>query len=79
MNLSDDVSFDADFRDVGRLPNPAVPEYVELNSRLGWRVSSTLELSLSGFNLLHARHLEYQTGGSDEVARSVFLETKWRF
>ena len=79
MSLSDDINFDADLRDVGVLANPKVPEYVELNSRLGWRVSERLELSLSGFNLLHARHLEYQTGSSDEVARSVFVETKWHF
>ena len=79
IRLSDDLNFDADLRDVGVLHNPAVPEYVELNSRLGWRVSPTLELSLSGFNLLHARHLEYQTGSGDEIPRSFFVESRWRF
>ena len=79
IRLSDDLNFDADLRDVGKLANPAVPEYVELNSRLGWRVSPTLELSLSGFNLLHARHLEYQTGGGDEIPRSFFVESRWHF
>jgi iron complex outermembrane receptor protein len=77
MNLPDDLNLDVDFHYVGALPNPAVPEYVEANARLGWRVSETLDLSLSGFNLLHGQHLEYP--GSDKIRRSVFLETRVRF
>ena len=79
FRLADTVSLDGDFRDVGALPDPKVPEYVELNARLSWRISDMLELALSGFNLLHARHLEYQTGDSEEVRRNFFVETKWRF
>ena len=77
MKLLDDIIFDADFRDVGQLPNPRVPEYVELNARLGWHVSDTLEISLSGFNLLHGHHVEFTPG--DEIRRNFFLETRWRF
>ena len=43
MDLGDDLNFDADLRDVGALPDPKVPEYVELNARLGWHVSDTLD------------------------------------
>jgi iron complex outermembrane receptor protein len=78
MNLSDSVTLDADLRDVGALPDPKVPEYAELNLRLGWRVVGGLELSVSGFNLAHARHLEYVTGPDAEVVRSVLVESKWR-
>jgi iron complex outermembrane receptor protein len=77
MNLMDGLAFDADLRDVGKLPDPAVPEYVELNARLGWRVSDTLEISLSGFNLLHGHHVEFSPG--DEIRRNFFLETRLRF
>ena len=77
MNLPHDLNFDTDFRYVGALPNPAVPEYVEMNARLGWKVSDTLSLSLSGYNLLHGQHVEYSPG--DEIRRSVFLETRLRF
>jgi len=66
-------------RDVGMLHDPKVPEYVELNARLGWHISPSLELSLSGFNLLHGKHLEFVTGSEDTIPRSVFLETSWRF
>ena len=77
MNLLDNLTFDTDFRDVGQLPNPVVPEYVELNARLGWRASDTLEISLSGFNMLHGHHVEFAPG--DEIRRNFFLETRWRF
>jgi iron complex outermembrane recepter protein len=77
MDLIDNLTFDADFRDVGALPDPKVPEYVEANARLAWHVTDRLDLSLSGFNLLHGHHVEYLPG--DEIRRSFFLETRWRF
>ena len=79
IRLSDALSFDANLRYVGELADPKVPDYVEMNARLGWKVSPVLELSLSGFNLLHAHHLEYVTGTQDLIGRSVFAESKWRF
>ena len=54
-----------------------VPEYVELNSRLAWKVNDQWELAISGFNLLHAQHVEYAPG--DEIPRSVYIETRFRF
>jgi iron complex outermembrane receptor protein len=77
MDLIDNLTFDADFRDVGALPDPKVPEYVEANARLAWHVTDRLDLSLSGFNLLHGHHVEYLPG--DEIRRNFFLETRWRF
>jgi iron complex outermembrane receptor protein len=77
MNLPYDLNFDADFRYVGALPDPAVPEYVELNSRLAWKVTDTLSVALAGYNLLHAQHLEY--AGGDQIRRSVYFETRLRF
>ena len=77
MNLGDAVNFDADLRYVGALPDPKVPEYVELNARLGWKVSDTISLALSGYNLLHGQHLEY--AGGAEIRRGVYLETRLRF
>jgi iron complex outermembrane receptor protein len=77
MNLGEDVNFDADFRYVGALPDPKVPEYVELNARLAWRLNDTLSLALSGYNLLHGQHLEYP--GASPVRRGAYLETRLRF
>jgi iron complex outermembrane receptor protein len=77
INILPDLTWEADFRYVGKLPNPVVPEYVELNSRLAWKVNDQWELAISGFNLLHAQHVEYAPG--DEIPRSVYIETRFRF
>jgi iron complex outermembrane receptor protein len=79
MNLGRDVSFDADLRYVGALPNPPVPDYAELNLRLGWRVTDRLEVAVSGQNLLHDKHLEYTSLTSDLIKRSFFIDTRWKF
>ena len=79
MVLSTRWTLNADLRKVGPLPNPHVPGYVELNARLGWKVSDRLELSLAGFNLLHPAHQEYVFPGSDRSGRSVLLDTRLRF
>jgi iron complex outermembrane recepter protein len=74
------VSWYADVRYVGALPHPVVPEYAELNTRLAWNVTSRLELSASGFNLLHARHIEFfEDGQTDEIPRSFYFQSRWRF
>ncbi|THD78015.1 MAG: TonB-dependent receptor [Phenylobacterium sp.] len=77
MDLGPAVTWDAQLRYVSALPDPALPAYTELNTRVGWRVSPKLELSLSGFNLLHARHVELP--GASAVPRTVFAELRWGF
>jgi iron complex outermembrane receptor protein len=79
MNLSDRWTLYADLRGVSALPDPKVPGYVELDARLGWRVNDRLELSLSGFNLLHAWHQEYVVASSDRIPRSVSFDTRVKF
>ena len=78
MNLGPHVTFDADLRYVGALPDPHIPSYVELNSRIAWALTQHLELAVSGFNLLHARHQEYP-GPAGEIPRSLFAELRARF
>jgi iron complex outermembrane receptor protein len=74
------VSWDAFLRYVGKLPNPGVPEYVELNTRVAWAVTPYLEFAVSGFNLLHSRHPEFvEAGITDQVPRSFYVETRVRF
>ena len=78
MNLGRAFTLDAELRYVAPLPDPPVPSYVELNGRLGWNISDRVQLSLSGFNLLHARHLEFPPPAT-YVPRSFFAEARWRF
>jgi iron complex outermembrane recepter protein len=82
MDIGSGLTLDADLRWIGMLPNPKVPEYVELNTRLAWDVSDKWQIALSGFNLLHAHHIEYELAGAttgDEVDRSVFVQARYRF
>ncbi len=78
MNLGSNITLDADLRHVGPLPDPAVPAYVELDARLGWRPTTLWELSVSGSNLLHARHVEFSAPAND-VERSFVVAVRRRF
>ena len=76
MDLGRAVTFDLDFRAVGRLKGAAVPAYAELGGRLAWAVSDHLTLSVTGANLLHDRHVEY--AGGDTISRKVLAGLEWR-
>jgi len=87
MNLSETVALDLSLRKIGALPAPFSPSYVELDGRIGWNVSKSLEISLRGLDLLHRNHVEFGTTTSTlqvgpigvETGRSVFLDAKWKF
>jgi iron complex outermembrane receptor protein len=61
------------------LPNPRVASYIELNSSIGWNVNDAIRLSLSGFNLLHNRHMEFPASEANAVPRSYAVGLQWRF
>lgn len=80
INFGHGVTWDVGMRDVGMLPHPGVPEYVELDMRLGWDITQSLQVSLSGFNLLHAQHMEFlEDGTTTEVPRSIYAQVRVRF
>jgi iron complex outermembrane recepter protein len=79
MNLSSNLTLDADLRYVSTLPNPEVHAYEELNARLGWHLSKHWDAALSGQNLLHARHQEFSVPPSDAISRSAMLDARWKF
>lgn len=67
-------------RAVDELPSPSVPRYVELDARLGWRVTEGLELSLAGLNLLDSSHPEVGALPTRrEVPRSIYVGARVRF
>jgi iron complex outermembrane receptor protein len=72
-------SVDAMLRHIGELPSPENPDYTELSARVAWRASPSLELALSGFNLLDERHSEYAVPTAREIPRSVYAEARWTF
>jgi iron complex outermembrane receptor protein len=78
--------FELDLRQVGALPNPANRAYAELDARLAWTVSPSVELSVKGSDLIHPHHLEFGTGPAPlqlgatgaETGRAFFIEVRWR-
>ena len=77
VDLPSDLHVSVNLRKVASLPSPAVPGYGEAALRLGWQVRPTLEVSLTGVNLLHKRHREFGTAA--EVPRHVVAGARWGF
>ncbi|MRV73094.1 TonB-dependent receptor plug domain-containing protein [Duganella sp. FT92W] len=67
---------DVAVRHVGALATPAVPAYTAVDLRLGWRVSPTMELRLSGTDLFHKGHVEFRSSATTvpiRIERTVAL------
>jgi iron complex outermembrane receptor protein len=79
FDLPRNVQLDAGFRHVSRIRDQSVPAYQELDGRLAWQFSSTLDFSIAGRNLLHRRHAEFGAAATRrEVERSVYGQLVWR-
>ncbi len=80
MNFGGGVTWDADLREVARLPHPEVPGYTELDTSIGWAINNTWRVSLTGNNLFHSQHMEFlEDGESTEVPREIFAQATMRF
>lgn len=77
MNIGPNLTVDADLRYVSKRPEPRVESYTELSARAGWRVSDTLQLFVSGANLLHKSHFEYAQPRSNRIPRRVLVGLQW--
>jgi iron complex outermembrane receptor protein len=78
FNISRTFTIEANFRHVGRLPDPVVPAYSEIGGRIGWRISDRMQVSVSGLNLLHKWHQELPVDAANQVPRSIMAGLKWR-
>lgn len=80
VTVTEGVTWDVFVRQIGALRYPPVPGYTELDTSVGWEVTKSLRLSLSGFNLLHPHHLEFITDNlATNVPRSVLAQATIRF
>jgi iron complex outermembrane receptor protein len=79
MDLPQGFDLYIGLRQIGSLPDIGVPSYFEVDMRLGWRVTPTLELSLTGQNLVHARHAEQTQPPILEIPRSWFAGVRYSF
>ena len=72
--------WDTALRYVGPINQQALPGYLEMDLRLGWRPTPAWEVSLLGQNLLHDHHPEFNSPGSRrELRRAVYVKASWRF
>ena len=81
VDLPGDIELDGVLRRVGALPHPVVPDYAELDLRIGWHPSAQWELSLVGQNLLHAHHPEFQLSSPtrEEYQRGAYVRLVWHY
>ncbi|HXA17395.1 MAG TPA: TonB-dependent receptor [Thermoanaerobaculia bacterium] len=83
MQLPRQLELDTSAYYAGRIAND-VPSYLRLDAQLSWRPARRWELSISGQNLLHARHAEFApvNGQSESITlaqRTVNGKVTWRF
>jgi iron complex outermembrane recepter protein len=78
MDLGAHVRFNATFRYVGTLPSPRLDDHTELSAALQWQVRPSIELSVTGLNLMSDRHLEYPAPSGAYIQRAVFFQVEWR-
>jgi len=79
MDVAPNVQLYVALRQVGALSDVGVPAYFEADLRLAWRVKPNLELSIAGYNLVHAHHAEATAPPIQEIPRSGYVGARWSF
>jgi len=82
IDLSAQIELDLWLRYVDRLRRDDIPSYLELDTRLGWKLQPNLELALVGQNLLDSQHPEFPRETlfnvlPTEVQRGVYVKLTW--
>ncbi len=78
MDLPGGFELDPTARYVDVLPAEAIPAYWTMDLRLGWRPADSLELSVTGQNLLQPHHPE-SNENVNEIQRGVYGKATWRW
>lgn len=81
MDLSGRIEIGAVLRYIGKLPDPAVPEYVGLDMRLACKIAKKMEVNIVGQNLVNSSHTEFIPSSPQpkDVERSVYVKLVCRF
>jgi outer membrane receptor for monomeric catechols len=85
LNLTRRLEWDTALYYVGQLADGgsgATPSYLRLDTRLGWRIGESLELSIVGQNLQAPDHAEYHDAFAvlhTLAQRSIFGKLTFRF
>lgn len=74
------VEWDLMLRQVGPLPNPAVPRYTTIDARVGLLLVRGLDLSVTGRNLLQPEHAEWGAPAERSLyERTAFVQLRWQW
>jgi iron complex outermembrane receptor protein len=83
LELSKNISWDANTYFVGRLPAQFVASHTRLDSQLTWRIAERVELNIVGQNLIRDHHAEFndqlQSVNSSLIKRSAYAKLTWHF
>jgi iron complex outermembrane receptor protein len=74
VNIAGKIEWGTVFRYIGKLPKPAIKAYTGLDVRIGWKITSVIEISLIAQNLLNEQHLEFipSSPGPRNIERGLF-------
>jgi iron complex outermembrane receptor protein len=77
----DAVDFDLSWRYVSALAYlSTVPSYSATDARLAWRITPAIELSLTGSDLFHASHVEFDEHGLPaRIPRAYYAQVRVQF
>lgn len=79
LDIGDRWELDTIIRYVDSLPTQNVESYLVADLRLGYKLSSKIDLSLVGQNLLDNHHFEQNSQNSTAVQHGVYGKIVWRF
>ena len=64
----------------GRLPNPVIPAYYEMDMQWLWKLRPNVDVALIGQNLLHRSHHEFGgRNGRSFYERTALVKVTWRY
>ena len=80
VNVARNLDWDLGLRVIGALESPDVPNYVALDTRIGWTFMKGAELSLIGYNLLDHNHPEFGLATNrSEPPRAFYAKFVWSY
>ena len=82
VKLPHNIDWDTSAYYVGALTFGPVPAYTRLDTRLGWHIGESVEMGVTGQNLLTPHHLEFLDGLQIvpmEAVRAVVAKVTVRF
>ncbi len=79
-DISDWQQLDLTLRYTGKLPNPPVPAYYEMDMQWLWKLRPNMDVAVLGQNLLHRTHAEFGgVSGRSYYERTALVKVTWRY